>query len=233
MSSGDGYTHRYDKIIADVPRKTKCVDDTALWDESLNDHYWRMIDYLELVGSKGVILNPLKFQFAQKEIDFAGFRITSDTVTPLPKYLDSIQSFPKPSRIADIRAWFGLVNQVSHYSKLTTLMAPFRPLLSPKTPFIWTPDLDDAFERSKEEIVKAIEHGVTIFDPARKTCLSTDWSKITPGIGYWLHQKYCECDSELPTCCQDGWKITLAGTRFLRGSEIRYAPIEGEALAIS
>ena len=31
VASGDGYTHRYDKIIADIPRKTKCVDDTTLW----------------------------------------------------------------------------------------------------------------------------------------------------------------------------------------------------------
>lgn len=35
LASGDGYTHRYDRIIADIPRKTKCVDDTLLWDESL------------------------------------------------------------------------------------------------------------------------------------------------------------------------------------------------------
>merc|ERR1711994_840436 len=31
-ASGDGYTRRYDEIIADVERKTKAVDDTALWD---------------------------------------------------------------------------------------------------------------------------------------------------------------------------------------------------------
>ena len=30
MASGDGYTHHYDRIFADIPRKTKCVDDAAI-----------------------------------------------------------------------------------------------------------------------------------------------------------------------------------------------------------
>ena len=34
-----GYTHCYDCVIADIPRKTKCVDDTLLWDESIEDHW--------------------------------------------------------------------------------------------------------------------------------------------------------------------------------------------------
>ena len=37
----------------------------------------------------------------------------------------------------------------------------------------------------------------------------------------------------MPDCCPDGWKITLAGSRFLSGAEQRYAAIEGEELAIA
>ena len=231
LASGDGYTHRYDQILAEIPRKTKCVDDTAIWDDDLEQHWWRMMDYLELHGREGIVLNPKKFQFAQKDIDFAGFRITDNDVQPLPKYLESIRSFPKPKSIADIRAWFGLVNQVSHYNKLIEIMAPFKPLLSPKTKFEWTQELELAFDNSKTELINAIKNGVRIFDPFRQTCLTPDWSKT--GIGYWLRQKYCGCESSKPDCCTEGWRITLAGSRFLKSSETRYAPIEGEALAIA
>ena len=230
VASGDGYTYRYDEILVDVPRKTKCVDDTALWDAELEKHWWRMIDYLTLTGNAGVTLNPKKFQFSQKEIDFAGFHITENDVKPLPKYIETIRSFPRPKSIKDIRAWFGLVNQLKHYNKLTDIMTPFKPFLSPKNPFEWTKELDEAFLKSKEEIIEAIQEGVMIFDPTRRTCLCPDWSKI--GIGYWLRQKYCSCDSLKPDCCVDGWKVTLAGSRFLRDGEKDYAPIEGEALAI-
>ena len=60
LASQDAYTHRYDNIIADVERKTKCVDDTLLWDnrDDLGKHWLRIIDYLVLTGSNGVILHP-------------------------------------------------------------------------------------------------------------------------------------------------------------------------------
>ena len=92
-------------------------------------------------------------------------------------------------------------------------MSPFHKFLSPKEKFSWAPGLDEAFEESKSMIVEAIKEGVTIFDISRRTCLRTDWSK--KGIGYFLSQKHCNCVSVSYGCCPDGWKVTLAGSRFL------------------
>ena len=232
LASGDGYNQRYDNIIADVPRKTKCVDDVLMWDddESLEAHWWRVIDFLTLVGSNGVTLNPKKFQFCQREVEFAGFQITQNSVKPLPKYLDVIRNFPRPTDISGIRSWFGLVNQVSHYARLSDLMLPFKPLLSPKTRFRWDDELEHAFQKSKLEIIEAIKQGVQIFEPGRTTSLSPDWSRA--GIGYFLYQKHCSCPSKVTTCCENGWRIVLAGSRFLNKAEKNYWPVEGEALAV-
>ncbi len=53
------------------------------------------------------------------------------------------------------------------------------------------------------------------------------------GIGYFLSQKHCDCATALQGCCDDGWKITLAGSGFLAPTEQRYASIECEALAVA
>ena len=37
----------------------------------------------------------------------------------------------------------------------------------------------------------------------------------------------------IPDCCDNGWRIVFAGSRFLSSAEQRYAPIEGEALAVA
>ena len=231
LSSGDGYNRRFDEIIANFQHKERCIDDTDHWDVELQNHWWRTIDYLILVGRAGVVLNPDKFQFAQRTVDFAGFRISNATIEPLPKYLDAIRDFPTPTSTTDVRSWFGLVNQVTNYAQLRDIMRPFKPFLSPKTPFRWSVDLESAFEASKSSIIEAIRYGVEIFDLRRWTCLRPDWSKL--GIGYFLSQKHCDCATTLPGCCDDGWKITLAGSRFLTPTEQRYAPIEGEALAVA
>ena len=81
------------------------------------------------------MLNPDKFQFAEKSVDFAGFRVSDSTIEPLPKYLDAIKDFPSPTSTTDIRSWFGLVNQVSNYAQVRDSMAPFKPFLSPHCKF--------------------------------------------------------------------------------------------------
>ena len=233
-SSGDGYNRRLDEITCEVERLKRCMDDNCHYDfdDDLELHWWQTIDFLELMGSHGVTLNPTKFQFCMKEIDFAGFHLSSNTIAPLPKYLDSIRTFPTPKSIVDIQAWYGLVNQVSHYAQLRNLVEPFRKFLSPSTKFYWDGELDRAFQESKHAIIDAIREGVEIFVVKRKTAaLRCDWSKS--GIGFYLLQKHCQCDSPYPNCCSNGWKITLCGSRFLKKAEERYAAIEREALAVA
>ena len=72
---------------------------------------------------------------------------------------------------------------------------------------------------------------VRIFDKSKPTCIATDWSKTR--IGFWLLQKHCDCTPVKPFCCNCGWKVTLVGSRFTHAAESRYAPIEGEALAVA
>ena len=231
VGAGDGYNRRFDAVLTDFNDKERCVDDTIFWDQQLEQHWWRTVDFLTTLGHAGIVLNPDKFQFCSRDVDFAGFRLTADKVAPLPKYISAIRDFPTPSNITDVRSWFGLVNQVSSYGQLRSLMAPFRPFLSPKTPFRWDSQLDEAFRGCKREIIKAIEHGVDIFDPNLPTCIRTDWSK--EGMGYYLIQKTCRCPLIDPACCPDGWRMTLAGSRFNSSAESRYAPVEGEALAVA
>ena len=197
-------------IIANFQRNERCIDDTIHWDVELLNHWWRTIDYLILVGRAGVVLNPDKFQFAQRAVDSAGFRISNTTIEPLPEYLDAIRDFPTPTSTTDVRSWFGLVNQVTNYTQLRDIMRPFKSLLSPKTPFRWSMDLESAFQASKSSIIEAIRHGVQIFDLRRRSHLRPDWSKN--GIGYFISQKHCDCATTLPGCFDDGWTITLAGS---------------------
>ena len=69
-----------------------------------------------------------------------------------------------------------------------------------------------------------------IFDKGRPACLATDWSKSVNG--FWITQKHCDCQPIKPLCCASGWRVTLVGSRFTSSTESRYAPIEGQALAV-
>ena len=230
LSSGDGYNRRFAAILDGFQNMERCVDDTIFYDGDLESHWWQTIDFLIRVGKAGVVLNPEKFQFAQKEVAFAGFKVSSEKVEPLPKYLNAIKLFPTPRNSTDIRSWFGLVNQLASYAQLRDLMEPFRAFLSPKVKFYWDENLNRIFNESKSAVVEAIKEGVQIFELNKPVCLRPDWSN--KGLGYVLLQKHCSCAGKLPDCCEDGWRVVLAGSRFLSATESRYAAVEGEALAI-
>ena len=49
----------------------------------------------------------------------------------------------------------------------------------------------------------------------------------------YLSQKLCECQKVKPNCCKNGWNTVYSGSRFTTRVESRYAPVEGEALAVA
>ena len=58
LSSGDSYNRRFDAILSDFKDKERCVDDTVHYDADLRAHWWRTLEFLSLVGSSGIVLNP-------------------------------------------------------------------------------------------------------------------------------------------------------------------------------
>ena len=229
-ATGDGYTRRFDEIVSHIQQRVQCVDDACLWDTSIEQAFFHAVEWLDVCSANGVTLNPEKFVFAADVIEFAGFEITLDSVRPCQKSLEAILNFPTPQNRTDMRSWLGLLNHMAYAFSVADTMQPFRHLLQEDTPFEWTDELDHIFEQSKRAIVDEIELGVRIFDKTKPTCLATDWSKT--GIGFWLYQKHCDCASSKPQCCPTGWKVAMVGSRFTKLSESRYAPVEGEALAV-
>ena len=230
-ASGDAYTRRFDDITQDFERVSRCVDDSLLWDETIEDAFWHTYDYLKHCSDNGIIFNINKFIFAAEVCEFAGFEVTKDGYRPPKHKLDAIRDFPTPQNITDIRSWFGLINQLSYAFVQTDMMTPFRELLSQKhSKFYWDDNLNTIFEESKKQIVDLIKKGVKTFEKDRVTCISTDYSK--KGLGFTLTQKHCACPKPYAPDCGNGhWRLVLCGSRFTTAAESRYAPIEGEALA--
>ena len=232
IAAGDAYTRRYDEIIKDTPRKVKCIDDTLLWDSTIEESFFHVWNYLTLCEDNGITVNQAKFQFCQDIVDFAGLKITEKGISPSDKVISAIKNFPKPKDITGARSWFGLVNQIAWAYSNTAAMQPFRELVRPKSTFFWDDTLDRLFEESKEILIQQSIEGIRTFDTSRLTCLQTDWSR--EGLGYLLLQQYCKCPvTKAPVCCDDGWKLVFAGSRFTKGAETRYSPTEGEALAVT
>ena len=212
LASMDGYTHRFSLIAREIEDKLTIVDDTLLFDDNLEENFYHSCQLLSVGHKAGLIFNPDKFQFGQETVEFAGLDVTMDGVRPCKKFLESIRSFPRPNSLSEARSFFGMVNQVAYSFSMSAAMEPFRYLLKPdtwsNTSCVWTEQLEEKFNLAKDAIVKAVTDGVRFFDVKRQTCLATDWSK--QGIGFFLLQKWCQCQEIHP----------------------RYSPVEGRRVIV-
>ena len=68
-----------------------------------------------------------------------------------------------------------MTNQVSY--AFASIMAPFRNLLKPNTPFIWNNLLQAKFVEAKEMIINAVTEGIKHFETSHLTYFTTDWCK--------------------------------------------------------
>ncbi|CAG2222539.1 unnamed protein product [Mytilus edulis] len=72
---------------------------------------------------------------------------------------DAISNFPTPTDITGSKAWFDFWCSIETTHNI-----------------LLTNELDNVFHKSKEIIIQEMKEGVRLFDPARMTCLATDWS---------------------------------------------------------
>jgi hypothetical protein len=138
-------------------------------------------------------------------MDYIRFTLTPDEIQPAAEMTESIRNLPAPKNITQARAFFGLVEQVSFLKCVD--MSHFRHLLSPKSQFIWTEDLEREFGLAKASIVRKIHKGVTMFEVDRITALMTDWLKEGQSLGLWPKHCSCNCKGDITIlCCRGGWK---------------------------
>ena len=69
-------------------------------------------------------------------MEFAGFKISRDSIRPCDKFAEAITNFPKPKDITGVRIWFRLVNQAAYSFSVLDIMLPFCQLLKPKQQFV-------------------------------------------------------------------------------------------------
>ena len=84
------------------------MDDTLLWSDTIEESFFQAANWLHICGRHGITLNPQKFRFAKDVVEFAGFKITNDSVRPCKKYVhQSHLRIPNPTEynIRQILVW--------------------------------------------------------------------------------------------------------------------------------
>ena len=103
------------------------MDDILIFADTIEDLFQRTCKIIETLGRSGVILNAEKFQFRVNEVEFAGYKLTSENIGLSDKFFKTIKEYPELKTVKQMRGWMGLLNSLSNHTKeLATLLDPLK-----------------------------------------------------------------------------------------------------------
>lgn len=127
------------------------LDDIIVYSNSYEEHLYHLRLVFERLQLHNLKVSADKCSFLQEDLNYLGYHIRGPLVEPQTKHLDQIRSFPSPKNRKQLQSFIGTVNWLrEHIPNLSELMAPLSELLKgPAKKFLWTRDLETAFERIK------------------------------------------------------------------------------------
>ena len=226
-----------------MPAWRRCIDDTLIWSNSIENSFLQCARYLQFCGTEGIIFNPRKLEVGKKNVDIFGFRMSQNGVLPSLNQVESLAKYPNPRNLRDMRGFMGLLNQTTFClsNESRKLMEKLKGTLKSTRQWAWSKSNQVDFEALKKKVVIDCEKGIKRLTSHGDTPLVmlSDWSKA--GSGYTLYEVTCghpdswdvRNDKIKTLCCPDKWRLIMAGGRFNSDTEAGYAPVEGELLGIA
>ena len=158
------------------------IDDVIIGSPDLETHLKHLEQIFTVLNDNNLQINIDKCVFAEKQVKFLGHLISNDGLSPLPSRMDTIQNFPLPKTVTNLRSFLGTINYCHRFiPNVSDILAPLSALTTgPKqTPIEWTKETYDSFESAKLALCKM--QTLAHFTPNLPIRLTTDASNFAIG----------------------------------------------------
>ena len=198
------FQKKMDILLAKVREVFVFIDDILIVTKGTKkEHLDKVREILKTLDQAELQLKARKCVFAKNEIEWLGFKLTENGISPKNTKVQGITEKHRPTNLKELRSFLGAVNQFNEFiPELAVICSPFRFILKKDATWNWNNDHKKAFLKVNSEVKKVAE--LTHFKrnvPLRIIC---DASKN--GLAAVLQQ-----------CEENKWKPISYASRFLNG----------------
>lgn len=207
-----------DEIIKNLPGTVAYLDDVIVAGSSYVESVDRLEKLLQRFQEYGVKVNESKCKFLQPTVDYLGYRLSAEGISPQENIIEAIRDAPEPSNKDELRSYLGLVNYYGRFiCNLSDKLNCFYSLLKKDEPFNWTKTCSETFQKSKHWVLSS--DVLVHYDVKKPLVLTCDASPR--GVGAVLSHLI------------DGEERPIAfASKTLSASEKNYSQLHREALAL-
>lgn len=167
-------------------KATAYIDDVLIFGRNPAECLERLEEVLQVLGHANLTLNLAKCDFLCDKISYLGYEISAAGVRPGEGKIVSVQNFPRPENVHNVRQFLGLASYFRKFIRDFALIScPLTKLLKKGAAWEWGDSQEQSFVDLKSRLID--RPILAIYDPAAETELHTDASRI--GIGGILLQR--------------------------------------------
>ncbi|KAL0194770.1 hypothetical protein M9458_008342, partial [Cirrhinus mrigala] len=204
-------------VLAGIPGVVIYLDDIVVHGPTADIHNECLNKVFDALAKHDLTLNAKKSLFAVPVIEFVGFKLSEQGISPLQSNVEAIQSIPEPTSPGQVASFLGMTGYyLKFHLRYSNTTAPLRQLLRKDEPWVWTQECTEAVHNLKAQLTSPpiLLH----FSTSCKTMVTCDASATAIGA---VHSQE-----------QNGVERPIAfASRALSPTEQRYSVVEREALA--
>ena len=194
------------------------LDDILIASSNEHEHLQHLENLFDRLTSFGLVVNKDKCEFGKTQIEFLGYQLNGQGITPLPKRVTAIQDFPAPTNKKQVREYLGLINYYHRFiPNAARLLDPLHQLLKGKgNDIVWSEGTERGFKLSKNLLAKTT---LLVHPTQTDTRITVDASDVAVGAA-------------LEQWTSGTWKPIGFFSKKLTPAATKYSAFDRELLAI-
>ena len=213
-SAPEMYQRAMDEMLEGIDHAYAIMDDILIAGRDITHHDSVLQQVLHRAKSYNLKLNFDKVKVRKQEVPYVGHIISAQGLKPDPEKVRAMKNMPPPTSKEDVRRFLGSIQYLAKFlPMLAEVETPLRELTQKDVLFHWDKPQETAFQKLKDLCCEAPV--LAYYDVSKEVTVQCDASKSAVGA----------------VLLQEGRPVAYA-SRKLRKSELNWAPIEKEMLAI-
>ena len=213
-SAPEMYQRAMDEMLEGIDHAYAIMDDILVAGRDISHHDSVLEKVLFCAKSYNMKLNFDKVRVRKQQVPYVGHIISAEGLKPDPEKVRAMKEMPPTTTKEDVRRFLGSIQYLAKFlPMLAEVETPLRELTKKDVLFHWDAPQAKAFQRLKDLCCTASV--LAYYDVKKETTIQCDASKNAVGA----------------VLLQEGIPVAFA-SRKLRKSELNWAPIEKEMLAI-